>query len=211
MTSRQRCSGSEGGEESPRCRAPPGGSRDIGGRGSTGHVGIGARGVGELSRAAAPSRQRGRRWRRRRRRRDGGEGGDGHDEGGLTKWMTPSRNMTSSMSSSSSRLSSFIRKCIAVARSFCGVACAIKLGKTLTKKSSKGELVLLLLLQLRDRISDPRARSRHPRDDGALAGCFRRFLHFVFVFSLGGPTPSEAAGGRPLTERSKRETVRRVS
>ena len=49
MTSRQRCSGSEGGEESPRCRAPPGGSRDIGGRGSTGHVGIGARGVGELS------------------------------------------------------------------------------------------------------------------------------------------------------------------
>ena len=25
----------------------------------------------------------------------------------------------------------------------------------------------------------------------------------VFVFSLGGPTPSEAAGGRPLTQRSK--------
>ena len=40
---------------------------------------------------------------RRRLRRDGGEGGDGHDEGGLTKWMTPSRNMTSSLSSSSRR------------------------------------------------------------------------------------------------------------
>jgi len=30
-------------------------------------------------------------------------------------------------------------------------------------------------------------------------GCFE----FAFVFRLGGPTPSEAAGGRPLTERSK--------
>ena len=29
------------------------------------------------------------------------------------------------------------RKCIAVARSFCGVACVIRLGKTLTKKSSR--------------------------------------------------------------------------
>ena len=27
---------------------------------------------------------------------------------------------------------------------------------------------------------------------------------FVFVFSLGGPTPSEAAGGRPLTQKSKK-------
>ena len=32
---------------------------------------------------------------------------------------------------------------------------------------------------------------------------FLSVLHFVFVFSLGGPTPSEAAGGRPLTQRSK--------
>ena len=32
---------------------------------------------------------------------------------------------------------------------------------------------------------------------------FLRVLYFVFVFSLGGPTPSEAAGGHPLTQRSK--------
>ena len=32
---------------------------------------------------------------------------------------------------------------------------------------------------------------------------FLTVLYFVFVFSLGGPTPSEAAGGRPLTQRSK--------
>ena len=32
---------------------------------------------------------------------------------------------------------------------------------------------------------------------------FLTVLHCVFVFSLGGPTPSEAAGGRPLTQRSK--------
>ena len=30
-------------------------------------------------------------------------------------------------------------------------------------------------------------------------GCFQ----LVFVFRLGGPTPSEAAGGRPQTEGSK--------
>ena len=40
------------------------------------------------------------------------------------------------------------------------------------------------------------------------AQCLSRRLilavfEFVFVFRLGGPTPSEAAGGRPLTERSK--------
>ena len=28
-------------------------------------------------------------------------------------------------------------------------------------------------------------------------------FELVFVFRLGGPTPSEAAGGRPQTERSK--------
>ena len=40
------------------------------------------------------------------------------------------------------------------------------------------------------------------------AQCLSRRLilavfELVFVFSLGGPTPSEAAGGRPLTQRSK--------
>ena len=42
------------------------------------------------------------------------------------------------------------------------------------------------------------------------AQCLSRRLvlavfELVFVFRLGGPTPSEAAGGRPLTERSKRD------
>jgi len=36
-------------------------------------------------------------------------------------------------------------------------------------------------------------------------------LHFVFVFSLGGPTPSEAAGGRPLTQKSKKLGLGRFS
>ena len=40
------------------------------------------------------------------------------------------------------------------------------------------------------------------------AQCLSRRLilavfQLVFVFRLGGPTPSEAAGGRPLTQRSK--------
>ena len=40
------------------------------------------------------------------------------------------------------------------------------------------------------------------------AQCLSRRLilavfQLVFVFRLGGPTPSEAAGGRPLTEKSK--------
>ena len=40
------------------------------------------------------------------------------------------------------------------------------------------------------------------------AQCLSRRLilavfELVFVFSLGGPTPSEAAGGRPQTQRSK--------
>ena len=40
------------------------------------------------------------------------------------------------------------------------------------------------------------------------AQCLSRRLilavfELVFVFRLGGPTPSEAAGGRPLTQRSK--------
>jgi len=34
---------------------------------------------------------------------------------------------------------------------------------------------------------------------------FGSVFDLVFVFRLGGPTPSEAAGGRPLTERSKRD------
>ena len=34
-------------------------------------------------------------------------------------------------------------------------------------------------------------------------------VELVFVFRLGGPTPSEAAGGRPLTERSKRDGLAR--
>ena len=51
-------------------------------------------------------------------RRDGGEGGDGHDECGLTKWMTPSRNMTSSMSSSSLELVELLHQRIAVASFF---------------------------------------------------------------------------------------------
>ena len=33
---------------------------------------------------------------------------------------------------------------------------------------------------------------------------FLTVLHFVFVFSLGRPTLSEAAGGRPQTERSSK-------
>ena len=50
MTSRQRDHAAAAkAARRARCRAPPGGSRDIGGRGSTGHVGIGARGVGEVS------------------------------------------------------------------------------------------------------------------------------------------------------------------
>ena len=41
------------------------------------------------------------------------------------------------------------------------------------------------------------------------SGLSRRLIlavfELVFVFSLGGPTPSEAADGRPLTERSKHD------
>ena len=48
----------------------------------------------------------------------------------------------------------------------------------------------------------------HPHIEVSGAQCLSRRLilavfEFVFVFRLGGPTPSEAAGGRPLTERSK--------
>ena len=49
--------------------------------------------------------------------------------------------------------------------------------------------------------SRPAARSRRraaPLSQAVFDGSL-----FVFVFSLGGPTPSEAAGGRPLTQRSK--------
>ena len=47
----------------------------------------------------------------------------------------------------------------------------------------------------------------HPHEVGGAQRRARRLFStvsdFVFVFSLGGPTPSEAAGGRPLTQRSK--------
>ena len=55
-----------------------------------------------------------------------------------------------------------------------------------------------------------RCRGGHSRPAHEVGGAQRRsrrlfltVLHFVFVFSLGGPTLSEPAGGRPQTERSK--------
>ena len=61
-----------------------------------------------------------------------------------------------------------------------------QVGKDFDEKVIEGELVLLLLLQLRDRISDPRARSRHPRDDGAVAALVRRRVSNLLHGGPGG-------------------------
>ena len=52
--------------------------------------------------------------------------------------------------------------------------------------------------------SPPWGLSQPARDKPQLVFSYFELV-YVFVFRLGGPPPSEAAGGRPLTERSKRD------
>ena len=96
--------------------------------------------------------------------------------------------------SSSNRLSSFIMKRIAVASFFAALRGCVRPSA-------------YLMVSAGIRFGMPFGVTHGPHEVGGAQRRSRRLfltvLHFVFVFSLGGPTPSEAAGGRPLTQRSK--------